>query len=257
MGNTKTKTPLQPWKKIILGVLVIGFAVTLFFGIQWATYARPPLPEALDALASDDLVTVAEDPWLTFTPAGQQPEVGFIFYPGGRIDPRGYASLMHVIAAHGYLVVVPEMPINMAAFDPNAADEIIAANPQIQRWVIGGHSVGGVMAAQYTERHRDLIAGLTIWAAYPAGNADLSDADLPVVLIYGSLDPAANDSKVAERKDLLPADTVYVRIEGGGHHQFGAYQIEPDEHQAAIPRADQHAQILEATLDLLAGIAGK
>ena len=126
-----------------------------------------------------------------------------------------------------------------------------------QAWVIGGHSVGGVAAAQYTHQHLGSIDGLVIWAAFPAGNSDLSGADLPVALIYGSLDPAANDSKVAERKDLLPADTEYVRIEGGGHHQFGAYLIEPDEHQSAIPRAEQYAQILQATLALLAAVSGQ
>jgi len=54
------------------------------------------------------------------------PNTGFIFHPGGRIDPRSYASLMQTIAAEGYLVVVPEMPLNTAAFHPNVADEVIA-----------------------------------------------------------------------------------------------------------------------------------
>ncbi len=244
-------------KRILWTIVIDVVAVTLFFGIQWATYARPPLPEAVAALTSDEFVTVSKDPWLTFMPTGEQPETGFIFYPGGRIDPRGYASLMHPIASEGYLVIVPEMPINMAAFDPDAADEIITAYPQVKRWVIGGHSVGGVMAAQYTVKHQESIAGLVFWAAYPAENANLSDTDLPVVLIYGSLDPRVNDNSVAERKDLLPSDAVYVRIEGGGHHQFGAYQIEPDEHQAAIPRTEQHAQILEATLGVLRDVRGE
>ncbi len=70
---------------------------------------------------------------------------------------------MHSIAAEGYLVVIPEMPINMAAFKPNLADEIISAYPEIAHWVIGGHSVGGTMAAQYTKNHPGQIEGLIIW----------------------------------------------------------------------------------------------
>ena len=34
--------------------------------------------------------------------------------------------------------------------------------------MIGGHSVGGTMAAQYIKSHPDLIAGLVIWASYLA-----------------------------------------------------------------------------------------
>ena len=56
-------------------------------------------------MTGDDLVQVTHEPWLTFSPTDSRPTTGFIFYPGGRIDPRGYAPLLHTIAAEGYLVV--------------------------------------------------------------------------------------------------------------------------------------------------------
>lgn len=248
MSKTTQKIPA---KNIFLGVLLIVILVIAVAGFQWATYARPPLQEAIDALESDDLIVVTQEPWLTFSPVKDPPNTGFIFYPGGRIDPQGYASLMNPISSQGYLVVVPKMPINMAVFNPNVADKIIGYYPDIKYWVIAGHSVGGTMAAQYTNTHRNLIDGLMIWASYPAGNADLSDSDIPVVSIYGSMDPRVNNASVTDRKSLLPPDTQYIEIEGGGHHQFGAYKINPEEHQAVIPRMDQHEQILQATLDLL------
>lgn len=234
----------------LYGVLLVVIALGAW-GVRWATYARPPLPEALEALTSDDTVEVTSEPWLTFTPANATPTTGFIFYPGGRVDPRGYAHLMRAFAASGYLAVVPEMPINMAAFRPNTADDIIAAYPDIDRWVIGGHSVGGTMAAQYTHTHPDVIDGLVIWASYPANNADLSDAEIPVMLIYGSKDPGVGDTEVAKREHLLPPDTSYVRIGGGDHHQFGSYVIKPEEHHATITRAAQQEEIVQQTLSLL------
>lgn len=247
------KTQPKPEKKrrwlwVATAVILIGL---LLVGINWATYARPPLPAAVAALESNVLVEVAQDPWLTFTPAQTVPTTGFIFYPGGRIDPQGYAPLMQAIAAEGYQIVVPEMPINMAVFQPNIADEIMAAYPEIDQWAIGGHSVGGTMAAQYTHEHPELIDGLVIWASYPADNADLSDFNLPVALIYGSLDPRVNADAVMARQHLLPPDTVYTQIEGGDHHQFGAYKIEPEEHFATIAADDQQQQIIQATLNLL------
>jgi len=182
-----------PIKKVIWGFIGILFAGICIWAVQWATYARPPLPEALEALESDALVAVTQEPWLTFTPINSELKTGFIFYPGGRIDPRGYASLMHAISSEGYLVIVPEMPINMAVFNPNIANEIIGQHPEIKHWVIAGHSVGGVMAAQYTNENREDIDGLMICASYPAGNTDMSDIVIPVVSIYGSLDPKVND----------------------------------------------------------------
>lgn len=205
----------------------------------------------MEALDSDDVVVVTLEPWLTFLPNLNTPKTGFIFYPGGRINPQGYAPLLRVIASEGYLVVVPEMPINMAVLKANIADDIITDYPEIDHWVMGGHSVGGVAAAQYTANNPELIHGLAIWASYPAESTDTSDLDIPVLLIYGSLDERVNDSSVGERKHLLPKDTFYIRIEGGDHHQFGSFETKPDEHHATISRASQQQQIIQATLDLL------
>jgi predicted esterase len=242
----------RPKKKLIGLLIILLLVVALsFLGIRWVTSERQPLPEAVEALDSDVLVQVAQEPWLVFAPAQATPDTGFIFYPGGRIDPRGYAPLMKAIAAEGYLVVVPKMPLNIAAFRPNIADEIMARYPDVSRWVIGGHSVGGTMAAQYTNTHREAIDGLVIWASYPADNADLSSSDLPVALIYGSRDPRVNDTSVSERRHLLPGGTSYVRIDGGDHHQFGSYEIEPKDHHATIDRVSQQQQIIQATLRLL------
>lgn len=237
---------------VIVGIVLLGFTI---WGIQWATFARPPLPEAIAALPSDELVTVRTDPWLAFSPARTEPAVGFIFYPGGRVDPRAYAGLMRTISEQGYLVVVPSMPINMAIFNTNVANQIIAAHPEIDRWVIGGHSVGGTAAALYVAANPDQIAALAIWSSYPANNADISDLDLPVILLYGSNELRVTDDSVGARKHLLPPDTLYIKIEGGDHHQFGAYQLTIEEDLAAISRADQHAQILAPMFDLLQAVS--
>jgi hypothetical protein len=254
MKTQKTSKKNLRWLLIIILTLVL---VGLWMGVRWATYARPPLPEALEAIQSDEQVTVITDPWLTFSPKQRSPDTGFIFYPGGRVDPRGYATLMKAITTDGYLAVVPEMPINMAVFNPNIADEIIEAHPQIDKWVIGGHSVGGTMAAQYTDKYPENIDGLAIWASYPANRTDISDLEIPVISIYGSLELRVNDENVEKRKYLLPFDTVYIRIEGGDHHQFGSYEIHPDEHLATTSRAAQHQQIIQATLDLLAAVSNQ
>lgn len=239
---------LKRWSLIVLGIILLGLLIS---GIRWATFARPPLPESLAALESDEIVLVSAEPWLNFNPVETEPTTGLIFYPGGRIDPRGYAPLLREISAAGYLVVVPSMPINMAVFNPNAADEIRAHFSAIEYWVMAGHSVGGTMAAQYTSRNLDLVDGLVIWASYPAANADLSRSGIPVYSIFGEMDLAASPENVFERKDLLPSETRYIMIGGGDHHQFGSYEIKLEEIRAIIPRSVQQPQIIQATLELL------
>ena len=253
MTENKSKSnPLKRWFLIVMAVILAG---TLIWGISWATYARPPLPVALAALESDDLVEVTQDPWLIFTPTGDI-KAGLIFYPGGRIDPRGYANMMRVIAEEGFLVVVPSMPINMAIFDTNAADEIIDHFSKINSWGIAGHSVGGTSAAIYTANNPGKIAGLAIWASYPPNSTDLSEVNLPVYSIYGELDSGVDRPAIEERKNIMPPDTVYLEIPGGDHHQFGSYFIEPEQDHSTTPRAVQQEQIIEGTLDMLAEISG-
>ena len=102
------------------------------------------------------------------------------------MDARSYAPAARAIAAQGYLVVIVPMPFNLAVFKPAAAEAVIAAHPEIEHWAIGGHSLGGAMAANYVYTHPDAVQGLVLWAAYPAGNNSLADRQLAVVSIYGT-----------------------------------------------------------------------
>jgi dienelactone hydrolase len=148
------------------------------------------------------------------------------------------------------------MPLNMAVFDANIADGIIAAHPEIQHWVIGGHSVGGTAAAQYTFSHPEKIAGLAIWSSYPADGSDISRLKIPVILMYGGNETGVTDESVGARKYLLPPDALYIKIEGGDHHQFGSYALTTEENLATISRETQHEQILSAMFELLQSVTG-
>jgi pimeloyl-ACP methyl ester carboxylesterase len=56
---------------------------------------------------------------------------------------------MQACAERGILCVLLRMPGNLAVLDENAADGVAADYPEIDRWYIGGHSLGGAMAARY------------------------------------------------------------------------------------------------------------
>jgi dienelactone hydrolase len=154
------------------------------------------------------------------------------------------------MALEGYLVVIAPMPLNLAVFAPDRAADIISAYPEIRSWVIGGHSLGGSMAANFARNNPSLMKGLFFWAAFPAENDDLSAQDLQVVSIYGTLDGLATPDEVLGAQLLLPVDTQWAAIEGGNHAQFGWYGDQPGDNPAQISREEQQGQAITATLDL-------
>jgi hypothetical protein len=239
------------WWLIIIGILA---AATIGF-LAWGLIIPAPMPEAITAMQSDSQVSVTSDPWLVFQPVQGTPTTGFIIYPGGRVDPRAYAPQAHEIASKGYLVVIVPMPLNLAVFGSNKATAVIREFPDIENWVIGGHSLGGSMAALYADNHTDQIDGLVLWASYPASSNDLSDSALKVVSISASQDGLATPEKIDASRPLLPADTTWVEIIGGNHAQFGWYGSQPGDEAASISRKDQQSQVVQSTLDLLNSIS--
>ena len=180
--------------RLIGAIVAVVLLVAAVVGYLWLTNLVDPMPETEPALASDAEVSVSTDPWLTFTPADAS-TTGFIFYPGGRVPAQAYAPQARAIAAAGYVSVIVPMPFGLAVISPDAADAVIEAHPDIERWVIGGHSLGGAMAAGYADNH-DAINGLALWAAYPAGDTDLTDADPLVASIYASEDGLATVDEI-------------------------------------------------------------
>lgn len=175
---------------------------------------------AIAAMASVSSVSVEQNgSTLAFVP--EKAETGFIFYPGGKVEYTTYAPLMRILAENGVLCVLTEMPLNLAVLDMNAADGIPEQFPQVTRWYIGGHSLGGSMAASHAAKNSSLYEGLVLLASY--STADLSTSDLDIISLYGSEDGVLNMEKYAEYKANLPADFEEHVIEGGCHAGFGSY----------------------------------
>jgi hypothetical protein len=231
----------------LLALLVLGF-------VLWGLTPAKPMPAALDAIQSDQAVRAQTGEWLVFTPLAAQPGTGFIIYPGGHVDPRAYAPLAKEIAAGGYLAVIVPMPLNLAVLDSQAALQVMAAYPGIRHWAVGGHSLGGAMAAHFVYQNPGVVDGLVLWAAYSAANEDLSQADIQVLSISGSLDGLSTPAKIAESRLRLPVETRWVMITGGNHAQFGWYGEQSGDNLAQISRQAQQDQILAATLEFLAGL---
>ena len=233
-------------------LIVLVFAVAGF--VIWGSNAQAPMPEAVQALNSDQEVTVEQEEWLVFMPEGQAANTGLVFYPGGRVDYRAYAPLASEIAAQGYLVVIVPMPLNLAVLGGERAGDVIAAYPEIERWAIGGHSLGGAMAARYAHVHPEQIDGLILWAAYPPEGNDLSGRDLAVLSLYGTRDGLASPAEIEASRALLPPDAQVVAIAGANHAGFGRYGPQPGDLPADITLEEQQLRVSAETLALLGSI---
>lgn len=245
----------QSRTKLLIRILLAIFALLALSVIGFILWANTPLtakPEALAALRSDSQVIVEVDPeWIAFSPVAGIAKAGLIFYPGGRVDYRAYAVPLRRIAASGYRVVLVRMPLNLAFFAPEKAAGVMAMFPEVSRWVVGGHSLGGAMAASFAYQHPEMVQGLVLWAAYPAQANDLSSSSLKVISIYATRDGLATLEKIQASRELLPPDTRWVSLEGGNHAQFGNYGVQPGDGVATISAQEQQLQVVEATVGLL------
>lgn len=232
----------------VVAVLLLAVVAVLI----WALTPLGPADDALVALHSGDGVTVAERPeGIVFAPSDDEPHVGLVLYPGARVDARSYAPLARRIAERGYLVVIQRMPFNLAVLAPEKAGDAIAAHPEIRLWAVGGHSLGGAMAARYAASHADRVSGLALMAAYPPEGDALAGVPVEATSVYGTFDEIVDAERLVASKSQLPTSTAFVPIEGGNHSQFGSYGRQWGDNAANIPAKMQQALAAEAILYML------
>jgi dienelactone hydrolase len=224
---------------ILLVVAVGGF-------YAWTRAASYPAFPAAVAVAGQ---ARAADGWYVFEPS-VAPTSGVIFYPGGLVDPAAYAPLMRRLSDRGVLAVIVPMPLELAVFGIGRADDVIAAYPGIDSWVISGHSLGGAMAAEYVKQKPDAVAGVALLASYPADSTDLSASPVKALVVYGTQDGVSGDVfKQSLRR--LPQGAVLVTIDGGNHAQFGDYGPQKGDGTATISRGEQQRRTADAILELV------
>jgi len=246
------------WRRIRKIWITLGLIATVLFA-GWSIVAYRAGPEARLAIQNDAAVSVTREAggW-RFMPADSSrlQKVGFIFFPGGLVEPIAYAPLTHATAEAGFPTYMIELPRRGAfggARSPEVANRIHQAirETKVTRWVLGGHSLGAVIACDFASRGVDGMAGLILIGTSHPRDVDLSRMNLRVTKIAGTRDGLASREKVEENKVKLPPLTKWVWIEGGNHSQFGWYGFQPGDHFATIPAASQREQMLRAVLEAL------
>ena len=249
-------------KKILLGAAAVVIIIAAACGFYINDYYHAGEEAALAAgEAAADYTSQQDGDTLVFLPEGTDGTVldgsgpddaGLIFYPGGKVEYTAYAPLMEAFAERGVLCILVEMPGNLAVLDVNAADGYQEEFPEIEHWYVGGHSLGGSMAASYAAKHAGDLDGLLLLAAY--STADLNGTGLDVLSVYGSEDGVLNMSKYDEYRQNLPEDTTTeMVIEGGNHAGFGDYGAQEGDGEAAVNGEKQREETAEAFMEILRG----
>lgn len=237
--NSKKK--IKTWKVIIISLIsFLVIAICAFFIYVSNYYHADKI--AIEASKNKDINISNINGALVFDPGNA--DTAFIFYPGGKVEYTAYEPLMMKIAQKGILCILPKMPFNLAVFDVNAAEKHISQNAQIQHWYIGGHSLGGSMAASYLSKNLDKVEGLILLASYSA--TDISSSGIRVLSIYGSKDGVLNKDSYKKNKSNLPANYKEIVLPGANHAGFGCYGQQKGDLKADITSEQQQIDTSQA-----------
>ena len=218
---------------ISIGVILILLIGGIFIYLNQA-YEATNIAQAVfdEATHYEDAYTVFESPNST---------IGFIFYPGAKVEAKSYSPLLKNLSNEGITTVLVEMPFNLAIFNNDAATQIIEDMPQIEHWYIGGHSLGGAMASSYAANNENLLDGLVLLGAY-----SMEELTIPSIAIYGSEDKILSREKLDLTKNQF-------EIPGGNHAYFGNYGEQEGDGKASITQEEQQKITIEKIKQFIFG----
>ena len=239
-------------KKVLAVVAVLLVAAVCGLGIYFGkgspadqnarnSIEHPAAGVTVDATKNGQIIFMPEDGTL----------IGIVFYPGAGVHYDAYAELAERFAEDGYMCALVHMPLNLAVLNENAADAVIAEYPDITKWYICGHSMGGSAAVNYSWKHQDQLNGLILLASRI--RRDFSQSDLPVLLISATEDGICMPERLKSGIRQEPAVFTHIVIEGGCHGYFGSYGNQLNDGIPTISREAQMDQTAEGVRIFIEG----
>lgn len=233
-----------------LRVLVTILIVVLVAVVGLVVWARTGVMQAEDAsweaVTADPALSVHEDDTaIVLRPAQDGPTgTGLVFYPGAKVEAAAYAARLSDLVTEGRMTVVIVKPwLNLALFDRRGLDTFTELVPEVDAWIVGGHSLGGVRACQ--------VAGdadaLLLLGSYCASDVA---ADVPALSLSGSEDGLSTPQRIAEAADHLPEQAQSVEIDGANHAGFGDYGPQDGDGRATISDEEMTQMVTSHALDL-------
>ena len=93
---------------------------------------------ALAALeSSDETIVSIEKKWISFEPTEPISDIGFVFYPGGKVETEAYAPILRNLADAGVSSYLLYLPQDLAILNGDAAEKVMD-NIEMDGWVVTG-----------------------------------------------------------------------------------------------------------------------
>ena len=178
---------------------------------------------------------------------GPSEDTALVFYPGAKVEETAYAPFLRRLAAEGVDVFLLRVPFRLAFFSTERAADVMA-RCDYAHWYVGGHSLGGAVAALFAASHGAELDGLILLAAYPT---KALPEELTVISIYGSEDGVLNREKLAAGRQWMPPNSVEAVIEGGNHARFGSYGEQKGDGKASVSAEEQWAEAVRIITDAI------
>ena len=229
-------------KRAGMTLFVIAAVLLTLFLFYTGQYYHADRTAVMSLRTDDYAVVTSSQNGVMFDGPGT--EELLVFYPGGKVQETAYAPLLRTLAEEGMDVYLVRMPFRLAVFGADKIEDALEETADYAHVYIGGHSLGGAMAAHYAAEHPEGLDGVILLAAY---STKPLPEDLPVLSVYGSEDGVLNMEKYGENRPNLP-DLQEVVIEGGNHAGFGSYGEQQGDGEASILPETQWAKTAEAIL---------
>jgi predicted dienelactone hydrolase len=210
-----------------------------------------------------DLVTVT----VVFPATGDGAPVGgahpgVVYIQGGAVSPRRYEWQAVELAKRGYVVALPQHPLDLAFFaiDQGQAARRLLVEPPAGSLLVGltdpdrlgvaGHSLGGVVAVKLALGGG--FRAVVVQASFQdtADNAKLPALGMPSLYLAGQSDCMAKEQQVRDGWATAPAPSALVVLAGVTHFEFTDSEADDVARNCAppTPLSIAHGRIVEATL---------
>jgi len=186
---------------------------------------------------------------ITFSASSEVKRIEVIFFQGGLADPKAYAPLCRRIAENGFTCHLIKMAWRLPQYDYEKIAKMFDLNSG--QYVIGGHSQGAKMAAQFVYENPNIMKGLFLLGTSTPKDIDLSNFSIPTIKLYAENDGLASVEEVMKFKDKLPKNTKLILIQGGNHSQFGFLGRLFLDDKPSISLEEQQQRTLEALVSFL------
>ncbi len=141
-------------------------------------------------------------------------------------------------------IYIAKFPYNLAFLNEDIALEIIEEEQEIEKWFIGGHSLGGIVANNYAQNNSQLFTGVIFMGSYPQ-RAIPAQSPMNYLTIY-----ATEDKVIGDYQDKMPLfsanqNVKSIGIVGGNHSNFGNYGLQKHDNKATVCATEQQKIIID------------